>query len=180
MGCIALVVQGGLKYARTGTAYQDAQRQVFIGMQKLREDLSNGTFVQREPVSPMVDSNYIIFASPVPEEPAIEWTYEGTSLQYHAWICYYHDPATQELKRVRLPFSSALRAFELPEPPELVDFQSSPASKTKVVARGVTELRLSDGGTNQQVRIRLSSTVPTGTDKNTTVMSASMVTLPNS
>lgn len=180
-GSIALVVQGGLKYMRTGTAYQDAQRQVFVGMKMIREDLSNSTSVRREPVSPMVDSDHIIFASPIPNAPAVDWTYDGTDLEYYSWICYFHDPGNQELVRVRVPFVDATLSRDLVVPPPLSDFQSPPTgSTTKVIARGVDDLRFNDGETNKQIRVRLSSTVATGTNKSTTVVSASMVTLPNS
>jgi hypothetical protein len=180
MGSIALVVQGGMRYMRTGTAYQDAQKQVIVGMQKLREDLARSTPARRAPLSPLVDSDHLIFPSPVPDTPDQDWTYDEADLEYHSWVCYYHDAADSELVRVEVPLSGPLKSNELDEPPDLSAFKSPPSgSTTKVVARDIVEFLLNDGPTGQQVSVRMAASVKTGTKKNTTVVSRSMVTMPN-
>jgi len=179
MGSIVLVIQGGLRYMRTTTAYQDAQRQVVVGIQKMREDLSKSTTARREPPSPLLDSDHIIFLSPTPPPPDVDWTYDGSDLEYHYWVCYYFDSSSNELVRIQIPIPPST-SNETADPPELADFLSQPKDNNwKVVARDIQSMTVNDGPTSRQLSLRMTSSVSTGTDKTTEVTSRTMVTMPN-
>jgi Prokaryotic N-terminal methylation motif len=179
MGSIVLVVQGGMRYMRKGAAYQDAQKQTLVCMKKIIEDLSVSTPSRIEPPSPLADSNHIIFLSPVPD-PLGDWSYDGSSVEYQAWICYYREAASNTLIRIRRPLAGPSTSNELDDPPVLADFTSPEGGDIRtVVGRGVTDFRVNDGPTSQMLSITLASSVETGTNKNTTVVSRSMATMPN-
>ena len=177
-----MVVQGGMRYMRLGAVYQDAQRQVLIGMNKVLEELSRSTTARRDPLAPIAlpGANHIIFLSPQPPPPQEQWSYAGTELQYHAWVCFYRDAVKNELVRVAIPLSSPSTSHELGSPPGLTTFQGLPAGSGRtVVARNISDFLVNDGPTSLHLSIELAASVSTGTDKNTTVWSRSVVHLPN-
>lgn len=178
-GCIVLVVQMGMRYTRKGTAYQDAQKQSLVSMKKITDELSRGTATRRSPAA-LLSSDHIIFATPVLQDPAQNWTYDGTNLLYKSWSCFYFDAANEELLSLRRPFAAPVMSSDIPLPPELVEMLTPEATDTRVVmARGVKEFVLNDGPTSKLVSIKLSVSVATGTDVYTTVKSQTMVEMPN-
>lgn len=176
MGCIVLVVQAGMRYARKGTAYQDAQKQVLVSMRRMVEDFAAGTPVRKDPAV-LNDSNYIIFASPIPDDPAAPWLYKNTSLLFQGWIAFYEDTTTEELVRVRQPFKLPLESGNVPFAPPLSDFEADPAKR--ILAKGVKEFSLNDGPNTNLISIKLSVGVATGTNRFTTVTSQTMAEIPN-
>lgn len=179
-GCIATVVQGAMRTMHQGAAYQDAQRQALVAMKKMTEDLSRSTNARRDPFMPIdPPSSHITFLTPQPES-STEWTYKGTSLLYHAWLCYYHDRDKKQLMRVRIPLSSPGPSNEVGEAPELSEvLRGGPDYKVEVIARGIDSLEITDGANGQQLSLRLTASAVTGTDRTTTVASRTMVTMPN-
>ena len=164
VGSITLAVQGGLKYMRQGSEYQEAQRQTLIGLKAITSDLTRSTTAWREPdggTAAMVDADHMIFLSPIPDPPATDWTYDIDRLEYHAWICYYVTATPiGDLVRVRRPLSSPQASNIISAIPTLSDMQTNQAGdERKVVARGVTEFRLNDGVTAAQVLINLTCSV---------------------
>jgi hypothetical protein len=180
MGCIALVLECGIRYLRLDTAYQDAQRQNMVGMRKVLEELGQTTTVRRQPPSPLVNSDYVIVMSPRPLPPDTAWTYSGSNLLYHQWLCFYRDSATQELVRATLPIAGGPTiSADAPTAPPLASFRPPVNGTSQVLARGVTEFLVNDGVTGQQLSLRMTSAVATNSQKNTVITNRSVVTLPN-
>lgn len=178
-GCIVLVVQAGMRYSRKGAAYQDAQRQSLVSMKKLTEEISKGTLTRRDP-SVLLNSDYIIFASPVQSDSHSDWSYDSTNLLYQGWVAFYLDASAEELLMVRRPYSAPVTSANIPLPPELAEIQTSETGDTRtVLARGVKEFLLNDGPVSKLVSIKLSVAVATGTDTFTTVKSQTMAEMPN-
>ena len=176
MGCIVLVVQAGMRYARKGTAYQDAQKQVLVSMRRMVEDFATGTPVRKDPTV-LNDSNHIIFAAPIPDDPAGPWLYKDSNLLFQAWVAFYEDTTTEELVRVRQPFTAPLLSGEVPFAPLLTDMEADPAKR--ILAKGVKEFSLNDGPNTNLISIKLSVGVATGTNRFTTVTSQTMAEIPN-
>lgn len=182
MGGVTIVLIAGSRYMHTGVAYQRAHSEALVGMQKLIGELGASTSMGRAPASPMVDGTHIIFLSAAPPAPATAWTYNGTNLEYHFWICYYWDAPAEELVRARLPVAGGpVTRITAPTPtaPLLSDFQPPANNDLRVVARDITDLKINDGDTTKQVRVELSSSVATASDKETIVTTRSLVQLPN-
>ncbi len=181
LGCIALVVQGAMRYFRTGNAYQEAQNNALVGMRYLTEELSECSNVKRAPVAPFVDADYIIALSPEPLVSGQDWTYgPGGVLQYHQWLCFYRNATTNELRRATLPVKGApVDSGSAPNPPPVSDFKVPTMKTNKIIARGCTELRVNEEPMAKQISLRLSCSVDTGSVKKTTITSRSVVTLAN-
>lgn len=193
VGSITLVVQGGARYMRQGTEYQEAQRQTLMGLKLVTADIARSTTARRDPdagTAAMANADYFIFLSPVPDDSSNPWTYNGEQLEYHAWICYYLTATPiGDLVRVRRPLPSAETSNNIGNPPPLADFQvNQPGDVRRVVSRGVTEFTLNDGTTGQQVRVNLGCSV-NWEDTNadgvndreivTTISGQSLATMPN-
>lgn len=179
MGCIAMVLEGGMRYLRLGGAYQDAQNQTLVGMRHMLEELGQCTVVCRAP-SPAVNSDFVIVLSPEPLPPAGGWTYQGTGLEYHQWLCFYRDGASNELVRATLPIAGGpFLSGDAPPAPPLAEFQPPSGGSSQPIARGVTEFLVNDGPTGQQLSLRLTCSVATNSQKNTVITNRSVVTLPN-
>lgn len=180
MGCIVMVVQGGMRYLRLGTAYQDAQSQTLVGMRRMLQELGECSVAQRAPASPLADADHVIALWPQPEAPATLWTYKGSELEYHQWVGFYRDAQTNDLVRATQRIAGApVASRDAPPAPPLDDFLLSRNPSARVLARGITDLRINDGPTGQQLSIRLTGSVVTGTDKHTAITHRSVVTLAN-
>lgn len=184
MGSIVMVLQGGMRYLRLGAAYQDAHRETLTGMRIMVEGLRKGNPFHMYPT--LVDdgtgkgSEFVMFMSPELDDPEEDWTYQGTDLQYHRWVSYYLDPGRQELVESQLPIAGApVTTLTEPPFPNLSAFRPPGNRNARVISRGVTDLRFLPGIGTQQVRIVLSCSVATGTDRFTTVSSQSLVLMPN-
>lgn len=207
VGSIVAAVQGGLRYMRQGADYQEAQQQTLLGIKAITADLSKSTTARRDPDPglfpappppppnpPLPDPTlrYFICLSPVPDPPAVDWTYSGDQLEYHAWICYYIDESTGlpgSLIRVRRPLPAPATSNLVGVVPPLTDFQSPVAGDVrKVISRGVSYLYFDDGATGQQVFFMLGCSTnweDTGGDRIndrqivTTIYGQSLATMPN-
>lgn len=182
LGGVSMVVVGGTRYLQTGTAYQTAQNESLVAMRKVMEDLGRSTAQFRRPASPLTDSDHIIFLSPDPPGGSTTWTYNNDELQYHFWICYYWDVGRQELVKARLPVGGTpitRSTIPVPTAPPLANFKPPGNNDVRVVARGVTDFAVNDGATAQQLSVRISTSVATASDKQTTVTTRSLVRMPN-
>ncbi|MGE0494785.1 MAG: hypothetical protein AB7S38_36580 [Vulcanimicrobiota bacterium] len=182
LGGVTMVVVGGVRYLQTGSAYQTAQNESLIAMRKLVEDLGRSTAQFRRPASPLSDSDHIIFLSPEPPAGGSDWTYNNDELQYHFWICYYWDMGQRELVRARLPVGGTpitRSTIPVPTAPPLANFRPPANNDVRVIARGITDFAINDGATAQQLAVRLSSSVATASDKQTTVTTRSLIRMPN-
>jgi hypothetical protein len=180
MGCIALVLQGGMRYLRLGTAYQDAQNQTLVGMSIMLEKIGQCTPVNRAPAAPAVDSTYVIVLSPAPLAPLTTWTYQDTELEYYQWLCFYRDAARDELVMATLPVAGGpLVSADAPPAPALAAFQPPKDGTSRVIARGCREFLVNEAAGGQQLSLRLTCAVATNSEKSTVVTNRSVVTLPN-
>ncbi len=182
MGSIVMVLQGGMRYLRLGAAYQDAHRETLMGMRVMVEGLRRGNPHHMYPtlVDDGVGSDFIMFLSPELEDPEEDWTYDGTDLQYHRWVSYYLDHGRSELVESTLPVAGApVITLDEPDFPNLPAFRPPGNRNARGLSRGVSNLQFLPGIGTQQVRIVLSCSVATGTDRFTTVTSQSLVLMPN-
>lgn len=183
LGGVYLVVSNGARYLQLGAAFQNAQSESLVGMRKLVEELSISTDQGRVMAAP-IDSDYVIFLSPQPDPShpeAPSWTYkDGVDLEYYRWVCYSWDQAEQALVRAELPVNpSPLLGVTTDPPPLAPTLATFQAADGRVVARGVNDLRISVDTTPDRLEIRLSTTVDTASDKQTTVTTRSIAKMPN-
>ena len=174
-----LLLMGGLDSVKTGAAYQTAQQQALLGMTWLRKELANSTLIRRSPVlGPASNSNHIIFLSPDPVGGGA-WTYAGSQLYYHKYVCFYWDSATDEIIRTEQALPSPELSTTAPPPPDLLTMQAIVDPDRRVVAKKIKDLRINEGVTPEMIIFELAGEEATTAGRVTRVAYRTQVRMEN-
>lgn len=176
---IYMLLVGGLGFVRDGSAYQTAQQQALVGMRWLSSETCNSTRVRRSPaLGPTTNSTHLIFLSPDPIGGG-SWTYSGAELEYQKYVCFFWDSASSQLIRTEQALSSPAISILTDPPPSLATMQAIPEPDRRVIARQITDLRINEGSTPDQIVFEITGEEATSWDRSTRVTFRTQIRMEN-
>ncbi|MCA9796481.1 MAG: hypothetical protein KC910_31955, partial [Candidatus Eremiobacteraeota bacterium] len=165
LGSLYLLMLAGMRFFQQGEVSQTVQQQAGLGLRRLNDDLSMSNLAT---VTYGAGPDHVFFLSPLKtsDQPDYRiYTYDGSgNLEWHTWIGYILN-ANGDLVRTEVDLGGATLVPPVPAVPPLATFTASPINR--VVARKVSSLVVAPGATAQTLRIDLTVSVATASDKRT-------------
>lgn len=177
MGGLYITVISGMRFLRTSDVYQDVIRQAHIGLHKMSRELTNGS--QGSLNFSAAPTPHVVFLSPEVLLPnRAQWTYSGSDLQYHKWVCFYRNAPNQSLVRCEEAATGAPVTWSgIPPVPDFATVFQPLAVET--LARFIVNLEFTAGVTSGSIDIRLTAERQTSSDRQTALEVRANVRLEN-
>lgn len=177
LGSLYLLVLAGLRYFQQGEVSQTVQQQAGLGLRRLNDDLSMSNLAT---VTYGPGPDHVFFLSPLKtsDQPDYRlYTYDASgNLEWHSWIGYVLNP-NGDLVRYEVDPGGPTLVPPVPAVPALATFTASAINR--VVARNVSSLVVTPGATAQTLRLDLTVSVATASDKRTELTLGSQVRVQN-
>lgn len=177
LGSLYLLVLAGLRFFQQGEVSQTVQQQAGLGLRRLNDDLSMSNLAT---VTFGAGPDHVFFLSPLKtsDQPDYRvYTYDASgNLEWHSWIGYVLSP-NGELVRTEVALGAPTLVPPVPAVPPLATFAGSAINR--VVARNVSSLVVTPGATAQTLRLDMTVSVATASDKRTELTLGSQVRVQN-
>lgn len=163
MVLITMFFVRGQRYATASEAYSSLQREATLTLSRITDEIYRGS--SRHIVFGE-DNKAVIFLSYSPNEPVsatdkpVEFDDSAGRIVWKKWVCFFHDEARREVRRVEVPLESTtvdLTAVPAPEPLFSV-FESSVSQRS--IGKNVREFLVLPNGTSLSVSLRFQSLMP--------------------